>query len=153
MARIQLETFIHAPQETCFDLARSIDLHQSSLAHSKERAVAGRTTGLIQKGEFVTWEATHFFIKQRLSSKITEMEVPQYFVDEMISGAFQSIWHKHEFVPDGDSTLMKDDFRYEVPFGVAGKFFDWLILRNYLKNLLTSRNRVIKKMAEAAVSS
>ena len=95
MPNIYLKTIIDAPQKVCFDLARSIDFHQISMPRSNEKAVDGRISGLIQKGEFVTWEATHFFVKQRLSSKITEMEEPNYFVDEMISGAFKSIRHKH----------------------------------------------------------
>lgn len=153
MTSIYLKTTINAPQKICFDLSRSIDLHMSSMSHSKEKVVAGRTGGLIQKGEFVTWQATHFFVKQRLSSRITEMEEPQYFIDEMISGAFKSLWHKHEFVQSGYTTILIDDFRYEVPFGMLGKLFNWLILKSYLKNLLMKRNQVIKRMAELQASS
>jgi ligand-binding SRPBCC domain-containing protein len=149
MTSIYLETTINASQKICFDLSRSIDLHMSSMSHSKEKVVAGRTGGLIQKDEFVTWEATHFFVKQRLSSKIIEMEEPQYFVDEMISGAFKSLWHKHEFVQTGITTILIDDFRYEVPFGILGRLFDWLFLKNYMKILLVKRNQTIKRRAEA----
>ena len=152
MPNIYLKTIIDAPQKVCFDLARSIDLHQISMSRSNEKAVAGRISGLIQKGEFVTWEATHFFVKQRLSSRITEMEEPIYFVDEMISGAFKSIRHKHEFVQSGSTTLMIDDFSYEVPLGYLGQFFNQIVLKNYLKNLLMERNREIKRKAESSSS-
>jgi ligand-binding SRPBCC domain-containing protein len=152
MPHIYLKTIIDAPQKICFDMARNIDLHKSSMAHTKEKAVAGRTGGLIQKGEFVTWEATHFFMRQQLSSKITEMEEPVYFVDEMISGAFKSMRHKHEFVHAGDTTIMIDDFTYEVPYGFLGQFFNQIILEKYMRNLLMARNREIKRMAESANS-
>ena len=36
MARIFLETFIKAPREQVFDLARNIDLHKLSTADTKE---------------------------------------------------------------------------------------------------------------------
>lgn len=49
-----LKTFIDAPVERCFDLARSIDLHKISLEHTNEKAVAGKTAGLIEPGESVT---------------------------------------------------------------------------------------------------
>ena len=152
MPCINLKTIIDAPQKICFDLARSIDLHQTSMSHTSEKAVEGRISGLIQKGEFVTWEATHFFVKQRLSSRITEMEEPFYFVDEMISGAFKSIRHKHEFVQAGDTTIMIDDFNYEVPFGFLGQFFNQIVLKNYLRHLLMQRNREIKRQAETSNS-
>jgi hypothetical protein len=47
MPIITLKTEIHAPIERCFDLARSIDLHQLSTAGTRERAVGGVTSGLL----------------------------------------------------------------------------------------------------------
>jgi hypothetical protein len=67
--RIDLTTIINAPIEICFDLSRSIDLHQQSTQQTHEKAIAGRTTGLIELNEFVTWQATHFLITQKLTSK------------------------------------------------------------------------------------
>ncbi len=78
MPKIQLETDIQSTLEICFDLARSIDLHKISTRHTKEEAIAGRTVGLIVLGEFVTWQATHFGIRQQLTSKITAMERPYF---------------------------------------------------------------------------
>jgi hypothetical protein len=54
MPRIEVITFIAAPIETVFDLARSIDAHAASQSRHGEKAVAGRTSGLIEKGEEVT---------------------------------------------------------------------------------------------------
>jgi hypothetical protein len=51
MPVIYLETLVNAPPEVCFDLARNIDVHAMSTSSTKERAVAGRTSGLITKGE------------------------------------------------------------------------------------------------------
>jgi hypothetical protein len=74
MPIIKTELQINAPIEICFDLARSIDIHAQSTSQTKEKAVGGVTGGLIEYGQSVTWEATHFGIKQRLTAKITEME-------------------------------------------------------------------------------
>jgi len=62
---------INAPIERCFDLARDIDFHQRSLTDTGERAIGGVTSGLIALGETVTWEATHFGVRQRLTVRIT----------------------------------------------------------------------------------
>jgi ligand-binding SRPBCC domain-containing protein len=150
MTTIHLETLIDAPRNVCFDLSRSIDFHMQSMPKSDEKAIGGRTSGLIQKGEFVTWEATHFLIRQRLSSKITEMVEPDYFVDEMVEGTFKSIWHKHSFIQLENRTLMKDEFRYDVPFGFLGKLFNQLVLERYMKKLLVNRNVDLKKLAETS---
>lgn len=68
MSKIEINTLIEADVEICFDLARDIDFHKESLKHSHEKAVAGKTSGLIGLGEWVTWEAKHLGIKQRLTS-------------------------------------------------------------------------------------
>src|SRR5690349_19326949 len=116
MTEIYLETIIEAPVNVCFDLSRSIDLHQITTAESNEKAIGGKTKGLIEKGEFVAWEATHFFIRQHLTVKITDMRKPYYFEDEMIEGAFKFMSHNHIFRPMSKSTLMMDEFRYTVPY-------------------------------------
>ena len=87
MARFRINTAINAPPEVCFDLARDIDFHTRSLSHTGERAIAGRTTGLIDLGESVTWEARHLGIRQQLTSKVTAFDRPTYFRDEMTRGA------------------------------------------------------------------
>ncbi|WP_421978731.1 hypothetical protein [Roseivirga seohaensis] len=54
MPVIRIETIIKAPVQRCFDLSRSIDLHQISTIETKERAIAGKTSGLIGLNETVT---------------------------------------------------------------------------------------------------
>lgn len=149
MPVIYLETLIDAPVEKCFDLARSIDLHMESTKHTGETAIAGKTSGLIELNETVTWRAKHLGIWQTLASKITEMERPQYFVDEMVQGAFNAFRHEHRFEPVGNRTKMIDIFDYESPLGLLGKLADWLFLKRYMKRLLVKRNDVIRRHAEA----
>ncbi|HSJ66487.1 MAG TPA: SRPBCC family protein, partial [Anditalea sp.] len=86
MPIIALQTEINADKNIVFDLSRSIDLHKLSTEHTKETAIAGRTSGLIGLNESVTWRAKHFGIYQLLTSKITEYNRPHYFADEMVSG-------------------------------------------------------------------
>ncbi|MGE7271772.1 SRPBCC family protein [Brevibacillus panacihumi] len=149
MPVIRMEVEIDAPQQICFDLARSIDSHMESTARTRERAIGGVTSGLIRLGESVTWEAVHFGVKQRLTAKITEMEEPWFFVDEMVQGAFKRFYHKHEFIPLGEKkTRMIDTFDYTSPLGVLGKLADVLILERYMRRFLLERNLYLKEKAE-----
>ena len=91
MPTIHLTTFIAAPIERVFDLSRSIDLHKKSMAHTNEQAVSGTTTGLIDLHETVTWKAKHLFKTRILKTKITGMEKPFFFTDEMMAGDFKSM--------------------------------------------------------------
>ncbi|KPV55774.1 MULTISPECIES: SRPBCC family protein [Paenibacillus] len=148
MPVIRSELYIEAPIETCFDLARSIDVHAQSTSQTKERAVGGVMSGLIELGQTVTWEAVHFGIKQRLTAKITEFESPFYFVDEMVRGAFKRFRHTHEFCAVDSGTLMIDEFDYTSPLGPVGKLADRMFLESYMKNFLLKRNLYIKQLAE-----
>ena len=148
MPKIELTTHINAPVEKVFDLSRSIDLHMKSTKQTGEKAIAGKTSGLIELGETVTWRAKHFGIWQTLTSKITEFNRPNLFVDEMVSGAFKSFRHEHHFIASGDQTIMKDVFEFESPMGILGKLFNKLILTGYITKLLKQRNKVVKEAAE-----
>ena len=148
MPQIHLKTLIKSKIEICFDLARSIDLHKVSMARSDEKAIGGRTSGLINLGETVTWEATHFGVKQKLTSRITAFNRPYHFRDEQIKGAFKSILHDHYFEVQGNGVLMKDIFNFESPLGILGTLANKIILTKYLTKLITERNNIIKEFAE-----
>ena len=149
MPTIRIETKIKANKNIVFDLSRSIDLHKESTKHTNEEAIAGITSGLIGKGESVTWRAKHFGLYQNLTSKITEFERPDYFVDEMEKGIFKRFKHEHFFEEKDGQTVMKDVFDYESPLGVLGKIADQLFLKSYMKRLIEKRNETIKEFAES----
>jgi len=148
MPIIQLETTINAPIDICFDLSRSIDLHTISTAATKEIAIEGITKGLINYNESVTWQATHFGIRQKLTSKITAYNRPFHFCDEQVKGAFKKIKHDHYFAEKDGVVVMTDIFLFESPLGFLGGLFNKLILTAYLRKFLTERNQVIKQFAE-----
>jgi ligand-binding SRPBCC domain-containing protein len=150
MPIIELTTFIAAPVERCFDLARSIDLHVESMGPTDERAIAGVVSGLIGAGEEVTWEGRHFGLRQRLTSRITAFEPPRYFQDSMVRGAFASFVHDHFFEPAPGGTTMRDLVVFRSPLGPLGAVVDRLVLSGYLTRLLSSRNLVIKRAAEGS---
>lgn len=148
MPKIELTTEITSKIDICFDLARSIDLHKISTEKTNEETIEGKVSGLIGLNEYVTWQATHFGIKQKLTSKITAYKRPHYFVDEQLKGIFKSIRHQHKFEQFEERVIMTDIFEFHSPFGLLGKLFNKLILTNYLQKLLIDRNNVIKEFAE-----
>lgn len=148
MPLIKHEIYIAAPIHVCFDLARNIQVHMETTSKTKERAIGGVTEGLIELGESVTWEAVHLGIKQKLTAKITEMEKPCGFTDEMVKGAFHSFKHTHEFIESGTGTVMKDEFAYISPLGILGKLADRLFLEKYMQAFIVNRALALKDIAE-----
>ena len=98
--------------------------------------------------DVVTWRAKHFGIYQNLTSKIVAYESPNYFVSEMVDGAFKKLHHQHLFEWKDNTTVMTDIFAFEAPLGILGKFFSKLFLKEYMKGFLVIRNNTIKEIAE-----
>jgi ligand-binding SRPBCC domain-containing protein len=148
MPRIELTLDIQAPIDRCFDLARSVDVHVQSTASTKERAVAGVTSGLMHLGDEVTWEARHLGVRQRLTTRITAYERPYYFRDSQVRGAFARFDHDHYFeaLPDG-RTRMRDVFDFTSPLGLLGAIVDRLLLTSYMRRFLLRRNEAIARLA------
>jgi ligand-binding SRPBCC domain-containing protein len=145
-------TLIAAPIQRVFDLARSVEVHLAGNTHYGEQAVAleGSISGLLNLGDTVTWRARHFFIRQRLTSRITAFDPPASFQDTMLRGAFRSMQHDHYFraLPDG-RTEMRDIFRFSAPIPLLGRIAEAMVLRRYMQTLLRERNTVIKEIAES----
>lgn len=148
MTTIHLTTVIKAPIETVFNNSRDIGLHQQSASQTYEKAIAGRTSGLIEKRETVTWKGKHFGFYLTHKSRITEMDFYSYFVDEMEEGRFKSFKHQHFFVEKDGVTIMQDILQYETPFGIFGKLFDILFLERHLTDFIEYRNGVLKNFSE-----
>jgi len=149
MPTIHLTTFVAAPAERVFDLSRSIDLHRKSMAHTGEEAIAGTVSGLLDLDETVTWKARHLFKTRIMRSRMTSMNRPLSFTDEMVEGDFKSLKHEHFFKSIGNGTLLIDLFHFESPYGGLGRLANRLFLTEYLRKLLESRNDVIREYAES----
>lgn len=149
MPTIHLTTFIAAPVERVFDLSRSIELHKKSMSPTGEQAIAGTISGLIELNETVTWQAKHFRKTRRMKMKITQLNRPTSFTDEMVEGDLRSMKHQHYFKAIENGTLMIDFFHFETPYGGVGRLINNLFLTRYLQRLLERRNATIREYAES----
>jgi ligand-binding SRPBCC domain-containing protein len=149
MAMIVVETLIHAPREICFDLARDVTAHAESAAFSAEKVVEpGRTSGLLELGDLVTFEGKHFGVRQRFTTRITKLDRPSQFVDEMVNGAFSSLRHIHEFHAQDGGTLMRDVLDWQSRLGFLGRLADRLFLERHMSWFVTTKQRRLKEIAE-----
>ena len=149
LTSIVIETLIAAPPEVCFDAARDVSAHAESAAFSGERIVApGRLEGLLELGDTVTFEGKHFGLRQRFTAKIAEVERPRYFVDEMVSGAFKSMRHAHEFQPRDGGTLMRDLLEWQAPLGILGRIADRLFLERHMQWFVRTKQLRLKAIIE-----
>lgn len=146
---IHLETQINAPIERVFNLGRSLDLHKEVNSDNHEKIIEGRVNGLVEKGDIITWQAKHFGVMQKLKVVVDQLEAPFIFHDQMLTGAFKTMEHTHQFESNNAGTLMTDKFIFSSPYGRIGKLIDRCVLSNYLTRFLKRKNRYLKQVAES----
>ena len=148
MPLISVETQIDADIAICFDLARDVGFYKNSIKSGTEIPVSGKIAGLVELGDYTTWETSHMNLMQLLTLKVTEFKKPYLFVDEMVKGEFKSYRHEHIFKAQGDKTIMIDKLYFESSYGFLGKITDKLLLKRHMTELLTARNAILKQKAE-----
>ena len=66
----------------------------------------------------------------RWTSRIEEWEPGRGFVDSQVRGPYRLWHHRHEFVADGDGTVVRDRVRYALPLGPLGGLGHPLVRRD-----------------------
>jgi hypothetical protein len=145
MIRIEVATVFDLPADRVFDAERDISLHARTQAHRGERPVDGVTSGLIEEGQEVEWEAVHFGIRQRLRVRIAAMARPHSFRTEMVRGAFKSMRHDHLFQARGRGCCEKIDvLEIAAPWGPLGWLAERIFLGAYMRRFLRKKNADLK---------
>jgi ligand-binding SRPBCC domain-containing protein len=135
---------IAAPIARVFDSALSIDAHAASMDRFGESAVGGVMRGQIGLQQQVTWRARHLGRRWTMTSRIVELERPEWFVDEQVEGPFAWFRHEHRFVPEEHRTLMIDTVSFAAPFGLVGSVAEVCLLRWYLRRLSSDGTRIFR---------
>lgn len=75
--------------------------------------VAGKSSGLLDLGESVTWEARHLGMRLRQGATITQLERPNAFIDESTTGPLR-FRHVHRSFAEGKAVRMLDEFDFNL---------------------------------------
>jgi ligand-binding SRPBCC domain-containing protein len=142
---IRHSVVVHAPISRCFALSTSVEVVHRELHMAP---VEGRTSGLVQSGDYIRWEGMQLGFWNYHVSKIYDFKVPFYFRDRMIAGRFKRFEHDHRLAPNKDGTLLSDEIRFDMHFGLLGWVVGLLILKPHVTKLLHRRFHLIKRLAE-----
>ncbi|MEP6957000.1 MAG: SRPBCC family protein [Chthoniobacterales bacterium] len=81
-------------------------------------------------------------------TEITQVERPEYFVDEQRVGPYR-IWHHEHFFRalEGGRTEVRDLVHYVPPFGPLGALLHPLLIRPQLERIFAFREQALRRMA------
>jgi ligand-binding SRPBCC domain-containing protein len=74
-----------------------------------------RDPGTLAAGTLIEYRLRLHGVPLRWISRIEDWEAERHFVDRQVRGPYRLWHHTHEFLPCGDSTLVRDRVRYAVP--------------------------------------
>lgn len=147
-----LITKVKAPLARVYDLARSVDLHLlSSGEEMDECTISGRSEGLQEEGETLTWKVGHLGNRQTMTTEVAEMEKPKLFREVMAEGEFKTFEHLRTFESDGAGkvTIMQETITYSLGFGILGKLVANLLLTAYIRESVRKHSNTVKQVAES----
>jgi len=81
----------------------------------------------------------------RWRTEITRWNPPYEFEDTQLRGPYAKWVHRHTFTAVGAETLVSDEVRYRLPFGVLGRLGHFVVQRQ-LRRIFTYRERVIRSL-------
>jgi len=98
---------------------------------------------LMKEGAVFEYSVRVMGIQMRWRSLISEYKPPFRFVDEQVKGPYTFWHHKHTFSEVEGGTLISDEVRYAMPFGLLGMIARRLTVKRQLEQIFAYRTRVI----------
>jgi ligand-binding SRPBCC domain-containing protein len=159
---------IHAPIERCWALSTRIELVQQTLGMSLIDSPETVTSGHITANSRVHWRGFKFGLPTNHHTLITAWQPPHthyirvdhhaitkeaFFQDTQEQGRFGTFQHDHHFREQTNSegdllTVLRDEVRFTLPFGLLGRLAASLILAPHIERLARKRFALIKQLAE-----
>ncbi len=87
-----------------------------------------------------------FGIKLHWQTEIYKMDKPLMFTDRQLKGPYKIWEHTHVFIEKENGVLMKDEVKYELPFGIIGNLVHTILVRKKIENIFIYRKEVLKKI-------
>ncbi len=107
----------------------------------------------MRPGTLIDYTVRTLGIPVRWTTLITEYAPPHKFVDVQLRGPYSFWHHTHTFKQADQVTLITDEVRYSLPFGLLGRMAHGLFVRRQLDAIFAYRENVIKEVFDAGDST
>lgn len=87
-----------------------------------------------------------FHIPLYWQTEICKVQYPLYFTDRQLKGPYKLWEHTHTFIEREGGVLMKDEVKYELPFGIIGKIAHSLMVRKKIEGIFDFRKQILNKI-------
>ena len=103
----------------------------------------------MREGTLIDYRIELWRIPMQWTTMITRWNPPYEFVDEQLSGPYKTWIHTHRFSETAAGTLIEDEVRYELPFGIPGRAAFPFVQRQ-LDRIFTFRAKRVTELLRSA---
>jgi ligand-binding SRPBCC domain-containing protein len=100
----------------------------------------------IAAGTLIHYRLRLHGVPLRWISRIEEWESERAFVDRQLRGPYRLWHHRHEFIPHGDATVVRDRVRYTLPLGRLGRLAHVAFVRRDLERIFDFRRDAVRRL-------
>lgn len=79
-------------------------------------------------------------------TEICKIDKPFLFTDRQLKGPYKIWEHTHTFIKKENGLLMRDEVKYQLPFGIIGRLMHSLIVRKKIEKIFTYRKDILKQL-------
>lgn len=87
-----------------------------------------------------------FGIALHWQTEIFKVNKPESFADRQLKGPYKLWEHTHTFFEKDNGILMRDEVKYQMPFGIIGQITQSLIVRKKIENIFSFREKTLNKL-------
>jgi ligand-binding SRPBCC domain-containing protein len=87
-----------------------------------------------------------FGIPLNWQTEIFKVDKPHSFADRQLKGPYKIWEHTHTFIQKENGTLMIDEIKYQIPFGILGQFAHSLFVKEKVKEIFKFREKALEKI-------
>ena len=86
-------------------------------------------------------------------TEICKVGKPLFFTDRQLKGPYKLWEHTHTFIKKDNGLLIKDEVKYQLPFGIIGSIIHFLVVRKKIKDIFIYRKNILQQLFESDGSS
>jgi ligand-binding SRPBCC domain-containing protein len=87
-----------------------------------------------------------FGIPLNWQTEIFKVDKPYSFADRQLKGPYKIWEHTHTFIQKENGTLMIDEIKYQIPFGILGQFAHSLFVKEKVKEIFKFREKALERI-------
>lgn len=100
----------------------------------------------MRQGTTIDYRLSLHGLPMKWRSEISSWNPPNEFVDTQLRGPYAQWVHRHRFIEDSpDTTTIRDEVRYRLPFAPFGDVAHFLV-RRQLARIFDYRTKVVKEI-------